>query len=325
MRNIFFSLATAALCFFAAPLHAHEEHASNLEVVLDRVSPQPARLQVQIVNTLAPQMLVSNHTGRTLEILDRRGTPVIRIGPDRTWVNASAPVYYAEHPMSDPMTDRSDAAKAPRWVLASHEPSWGWFDPRIQAGAAQSPASWHIDMRLGAEPVVVSGRFRSRPVSHGYWMPAMRTPHEIAPQIEVAIIPGVVPAVTIENGGHEILTVIGANGEPFLRIGPEGVFANAISPTWMQSGRAPQTTSPIAFSNDRNAVRWTKISPGSRYTWLEWRVRCAADRPTHTPMRWEIPLIIDGKSIPVRGETEWITIAPRTGAKPILANAQVAQ
>ena len=163
-------------------------------------------------------------------------------------------------------------------------------------------------MRLGAQPVVVSGQFRARPVPHGYWRPAILTPHEIAPQVQVAIIPGVVPAVTVANGGKETVTVIGARGEPFLRIGPDGVFANAISPTWMQSGRAPETASPVAFSNDPSAVRWTKISPGSRYTWLEWRTRCADDRPAHTPMRWEIPLVIDGKSIPVRGETEWITI-----------------
>jgi hypothetical protein len=320
MRKIFFlSATTAALFFLAAPLHAHEQQASNLDVVLDRVSPQPAHLDVQIVNTLAPQMLISNRTGKTLEILDSRGIPVIRIAPDRTWVNAFTPAYYSEHPM----TDRSSAAaKAPRWVLASHEPSWGWFDPRIQTASAPAPSKWHIDMRLGTQPVVISGQFRARRVSNGYWMPAMLTPHEIAPQVNVTIIPGVVPAITIANSGRKTVTVIGTRGEPFLRIGPDGVFAYAISPTWMQSGRAPETTSPIKFSTDPNAARWTKISPGSRYTWLEWRARCSADRPEHTPMRWQIPLIIDAKSIPVRGETDWITLTPRTGATPTLANAR---
>ena len=152
------------------------------------------------------------------------------------------------------MSDRpSDAAasKNPRWVIASHEPSWGWFDPRIQAGDSDKPARWHIDMRLGAQPVVVSGQFRVRPVSHGYWMPAILTTHEIAPRVEVAIIPGVVPAVTIENGGHEPVTVIGGRGEPFLRIGTDGVFANANSPTWMQSGRAPRPRPRLRFPKIR--------------------------------------------------------------------------
>jgi hypothetical protein len=320
MRNVLLSLATAIFCLFAAPIHAHEEHRSNLDVVLDSVKPQPARLEVRIVDTLAPQMLVTNRTGQTLDILDAHGTPVIRIGPDRTWVNASAPAYYSEHPMSDHPSDAA-ASKNPRWIIASHEPSWGWFDPRIQTSAAGKPASWHIDMRLGAQPVVVSGQFRARPVPHGYWMPAVLTTHQIAPRVEVAIIPGVVPAVTIENGGHEPVTVIGGRGEPFLRIGADGVFANAQSPTWMQSGRAPQTTSPIALANGSSATRWTKISSGSRYTWLEWRARCADARPEKTPMKWEIPLLIDGKSIPVLGETKWVSITPRIEDKPTLANA----
>jgi hypothetical protein len=318
MRNVFLSLVAIALCLIAAPLHAHEEHGSNLDVVLDRVTPQPARLEVRIVDTLAPQMLVTNRTGQTLEILDAQGTPVIRIGSDRTWVNASAPAYYSEHPMSDRPSDAA-ASKNPRWVIASHEPSWGWFDPRIQTGAADKPARWHIDMRLGTQPVVVSGQFRARPMSHGYWMPAVLTPHEIAPRVEVAIIPGVVPAVTIQNGGHEPVTVIGGRGEPFLRIGADGVFANALSPTWMQSGRAPQTTSPIALSNSGSAIRWTKISSGSRYTWLEWRARCPDERSEKTPMKWEIPLLIGDKSIPVLGQTQWRTI----GDKPMLANARL--
>ena len=176
-------------------------------------------------------------------------------------------------------------------------------------------------MRLGAQPVVVSGKFRLRPESHGYWMPAVLAANEIAPRVEVAIIPGVVPAVTIENGGHEPVTVIGDRGEPFLRIGADGIFANAISPTWMQSGRAPQTSSPIALFKDRSNVRWTKISSGSRYTWLEWRARCPDDRLERTPIKWEIPLLIGGKSVSVPGETRWIAIAP-IGDTPTLANSR---
>jgi hypothetical protein len=318
MRKTCILAMAAVLCLLAAPVGAHEEHRSNLEVVLDRVAPQPAGIEVRIVDTLAPQMLVTNRTGQTLEILDTHGAPVIRIGPDRTWVNASAPAYYSEHPVAD----RVDPATStnPRWVVASKEASWGWFDPRIQVGDTEKPAKWHIDMRLGARPVVVSGRFRTRPVANGYWMPTIETPREVAPQVDVAIIPGVVPAVSVENRGQAPVTVIGARGEPFLRIGSDGVFANANSPTWMQSGRAPQTASPVSLSNDRTA-RWTKISPGERYTWLEWRARCSDDRRARTPMLWEIPLLVGSKSIAVKGETRWITIAPRTGDKSKLLSA----
>ena len=320
-RKISLLLAAAAVCLLAAQVQAHEENRSNLDVVLERVARQPARLEVRVVDTLAPQILVTNRTGQTLEVLDARGTPVIRIGPKSTWVNASAPAYYSEHPRSD-SPDAAGASKSPRWILANREPSWGWFDPRIQTGAAQKPINWHIEMRLGAQPVAVSGRFRARPVQHGYWMPAVLTPREIAPRVEVSIIPGVVPAVTIANGGQENLTVIGREGEPFLRIGSGGVFANANSPTWMQSGRAPETTAPIALSKDPTVVRWTKVSSGSRYTWLEWWARCPDDRTDRTPMKWKISLQVGERSIPVLGETRWIALAPRD-EKPTLANARL--
>jgi len=92
----------------------------------------------------------------------------------------------------------------------------------------------------------------------------MKTQHEIAPQVEVVIIPGRRAGDhALQTAAAKPVTVIGAKGEPFLRIGSDGVFANAMSPTLgCNRGRAPQTSSPIALSNDRSAVRWTKISEG---------------------------------------------------------------
>jgi hypothetical protein len=300
-------LGLAAFCSLAAPVQAHEEQPPAFEAVLDRVVPQPARLEVRLVDTLAPQMLIANRTGRVLEVLDARGTPVIRIGHGAAWVNAASPAYYAQHPVSD----RPAVPERPRWVLANRAPSWGWFDPRIQADALAGPTVWHIDMRLGGGPVTVSGRFRARPVLQGSWRPVLLTHSTVAPLVDVAVVPGVVPAMTIDNGGDEPVTIIGARGEKFLRISADGVFANTLSPTWLQSGRAPETASAIAPARDRQAVRWTRISAGSRYTWLEWRARCAEDRPDRTPMTWQIPLLIGGKPVTVRGETDWIQAAAR--------------
>src|SRR5215472_18992059 len=138
MSKILVPLAAAFLCLLAAPVGAHEEHRSNLEVVLDRVAQQPAGVEVRIVDTLAPQMLVTNRTGQRLEVLDAHGAPVIRIGPDRTWVNASAPAYYSEHPVADRVDPA--ASKNPRWVVASKEASWGWFDPRMLRRSACADA-----------------------------------------------------------------------------------------------------------------------------------------------------------------------------------------
>jgi hypothetical protein len=259
---------------------------------------------------------VTNRTGRVLDVLDRRGEPVIRIGPDATWVNAASPAYYAEHPVHD---SPDAAAQPPRWVLASRDRSWGWFDPRIQPEAAVADGGWHIDMRLGGQLLTVSGRFRPHAEPRGYWRPALLTRAEIAPKVEAAIVPGPVPALTIDNGGDEPVTIIGSHGEKFLRIGPDGVFANALSPTWLQSGRAPETASPSVPARGRQAVRWTKISTGSRYTWLEWRARGPDDRAGRMAMPWRIPLLIGDKPVPLRGESDWIEMA---APRPALAKAE---
>jgi hypothetical protein len=39
-------------------------------------------------------------------------------------------------------------------------------------------------------------------------------------------------------------------------------------------------------------------------------------------MRWEIPLLIDGKPASVLGETRWNAIAPRPDGKTSIANAR---
>lgn len=305
----------AALCCLAAPVQAHEGQGAKLEAVLDPAGRLPAGIEVRLVETLAPQMLVVNRTGRVLEVLDGRGTPVIRIGPDATWVNAAAPAYYAERPVRD------RAAGEPRWVLARRDRSWGWFDPRIQADSGVEGAGWRIDMLLDGRRITVSGRFRARPAPQGFWRPVLLTAPEAAPGVELAIVPGPVPAITLDNGGAEPVTVIGRRGEPFLRIGPDGVFANALSPTWLQSGRAPETASPTLPGRDRQAVRWTRIAAGSRYTWLEGRARCGDDCSRRAPTAWRIPLLIGRKPVVARGETAWIAAsrpadAETASAKP---------
>ena len=40
-------------------------------------------------------------------------------------------------------------------------------------------------------------------------------------------------------------------------------------------------------------------------------------------MKWKIPLLIGDKPVSVLGQTQWITIAPRIGDKPTLANAML--
>jgi hypothetical protein len=47
-----------------------------------------------------------------------------------------------------------------------------------------------------------------------------------------------VPALFLVNRGAEPVVVTGRDGEPFLRLGPNGAEVNRRSPTWADDARA---------------------------------------------------------------------------------------
>jgi hypothetical protein len=86
--------------------------------------------------------------------------------------------------------------------------------------------------------------------------------------------------------GHRV-NVLGAAGEPFLRIGPAGVFVDASSPTAASSGLAPGRSG------------WVRRSSGSSVSWRDARVRslpAGARRGT-----WRVPLVVDGRRVALTG------------------------
>lgn len=66
--------------------------------------------------------------------------------------------------------------------------------------------------------------------------------------------------LSVENPTSGELTLLAQTGEPFLRIGPEGVFGNLNSPTWYDAN-APEGLPRLPERAKRLAVR---IVPGDR-------------------------------------------------------------
>ena len=56
--------------------------------------------------------------------------------------------------------------------------------------------------------------------------------------VEVQLAPGRVPALFLVNRGADPVVVTGREGEPFLRLGPNGAEVNRRSPTWADDARA---------------------------------------------------------------------------------------
>src|SRR4249920_1703011 len=89
-------------------------------------------------------------------------------------------------------------------------------------------------------------------------------------------------------GGHRVV-VLGYFGEPFLRVGPGGVFVNDASLTAAGTGLATASTP------SGNTPRWRLRSHAPSVTWHDARLRLQHVLGTRQVRRgrWAVPLVVD--------------------------------
>ena len=116
--------------------------------------------------------------------------------------------------------------------------------------------------------------------------------------IEVRIVHLDAPALVVTNDTDEVLTVLGAKGEPFLEIGPEGVRANVESPTTYLSV-APRRQIVPPDVNPSAPPRWAVFSEERTWTWFDPRLLFSPGTSS-----WEVPAMVGGRSMTVEGSFE---------------------
>lgn len=131
--------------------------------------------------------------------------------------------------------------------------------------------------------------------------------------------PGITVAV-VEKGSRIELTntneadvvVLGYEDEPYLRIGPDGVFENQRSPaTYLNRDRAGSQSGGEA-ADPEAAPQWEKISSGRTARWHDHRIHwmgADVDRPDERFVvedRWAIPLRYQGDELEITGQLLWI-------------------
>ncbi len=112
------------------------------------------------------------------------------------------------------------------------------------------------------------------------------------------------------------VTVPGYSDEPYLRIGPDGVWRNAHSPaTYINLDRYGRVTLP-AEADPAAEPEWVQVSTEPQYVWHDHRTHwmsegqlppvVAAD-PTraHTVSEWTVPMAHGPTPVTVRGELTW--------------------
>jgi len=116
------------------------------------------------------------------------------------------------------------------------------------------------------------------------------------------------------------LVVLGYDGEPYLRIGPRGVYENLRSPaTYLNRTRTGTTPVPeIASSAGPSAApRWHRVSSGHTAIWHDHRIHwmgvalpAVVQRDPgafhRVTARWVVGLLYDGKRVDVTGRLDWV-------------------
>jgi len=116
--------------------------------------------------------------------------------------------------------------------------------------------------------------------------------------------------------GSGDLTILGYEGEPYLRIGADGVYRNKLSPaTYLNVTRTYYGAIP-AFANAKAAPVWEKLSGGHSVIWhdhrIHWmggptpkQVRADPGAP-HLVFTWAIDMTAGTTPVTVRGELLWV-------------------
>ena len=303
----------------AVPALAHDERSLHSLTVIDSVSRRVEGLEIRVVHMGAPALAVRNTSGRVLTVLDERGEPFLKIGPDGVSANvASATTYRSIDPASDdvPAGIRSDHG----WAKFSNESEWSWFDPRLESSPKHS--EWSVPMRVGNEPIVAAGSFESLH-GHGHFL----TDADVTAVagLDLRLVEGPIPAVFVRNDTDLTLVVRGRDGEPFLEIGPRGVRANLMSPSYYAGGA--QRIAPVPRWADPGAApRWKLLSEQPVWGWLDYRAALPAEMQQRSVLgadervvhSWSIDMQLGGRALPVSGTVKWVppVATAATGSVP---------
>lgn len=313
----------------AGTAHAHGGGDARVRTMLEASLPAELDgMRVEAHRTVAPQLVIENPTARVLEVLDADGVAFLRIGPDGVEANLAARAWFQTAgpgaPVPPALASERSPRRAARWVRVARGHAFGWFEPRLDASdvhvadavrSAARPADvgrWRVPLRVDGAPVALEGRFRWEPPPAGAYRARLASPRALAPGVRVRLLPGPAPGLLIENTGRGVVTVLDADGSPFLRIGRKGVEANVRSAGWAASGRRGTLAAAGGGPSRMRLPHWRRVSRASSYGWID--PRLMPDDPFAARIAWQIPVLVGATAHAVEGASEWRVPASHTAA-----------
>ncbi len=295
----------------------------TVHAVLDPLPAELSELRIQLRRTLAPQLLVANPTDKPLIIDDESGRPFLRIGPGHAEGDLGAAAFHRTNTLMAPGAIPAEASEDPRWAKVEATPNWGWFDLRLRTDSVEVPdqaihdgekasiGTWSIPVQYGDTESVISGHFEYRPDPAGIIQANVADLGALQGKAMVRAMPGSDrPGLFVSYFGDTPMTLLGEQGEPFLRFSQEGVEANRHSQTWASVAQAGAPS--FLETSEPTSVRWARVSKGKSYGWIEPRASYSGpveDTSSQAVVkRWQIPVLIGDSSTEIQGETEWFPV-----------------
>ena len=313
-----------------APPAAGHEGTPGLDNVLDEVTPAVAGISVQVVSTVADEVVVENPTATPLTVLAPTGEPFLTIGRRGVLANLSSPTWAISFSPSGGGTP-PPSTRPPRWVQVSAGDSWGWFDPRLPSQSSAPPGgarpgvplhlgSWSVPMLYGSTPLAARGHLQYQPPT-GTVIARLVTLPPGGSRLQLAVLPGgAAPGLYAALvGGVAPVTVLGQRGEPFIRLSGRGAEVNAASPTWAFAAQA-EGKQPDGVLDPSAAPRWKLVSAAPRLSWIDPRLQYPPGTPPPDVqarlvatdlVRWTVPLTFGSSHATVAGVTQWVPDASR--------------
>ena len=115
----------------------------------------------------------------------------------------------------------------------------------------------------------------------------------------------------LANPSDVEVTVLGYSDEPYLRVGPDGVWRNDRSPaTYLDADPSGKGTVPAA-ADATAPPEWTQVSQGTSVRWHDHRSHWMGGTPTSSaggPIEighWSIPFLVGARRVDATGTTSW--------------------
>ncbi|HEX5616542.1 MAG TPA: hypothetical protein VFZ83_15410 [Acidimicrobiia bacterium] len=111
--------------------------------------------------------------------------------------------------------------------------------------------------------------------------------------------------VEVRNHTANEVTVLGYDAEPYLRVGPDGVFRNRRSPATFWNEQDIRSETPPAGFDASATPDWERIGSGRVVRWHDHRAHWMGSEPDDGEQilsTWEITLVAGGREIVVRGD-----------------------